>query len=159
MTRQIFYSFHFANDVMRVQQIRNIGVIEGNRPVTPNKWEEIKRGGVIAIEEWIDQKINYASCVVVLIGSGTSQSRWLKYEIKKAWNEGKGLVGIRIHNLKDPRTGISTKGVNPFDNFNVNGIKLSKFVKTYDPGFNAYSWIQNHINTVVEEAIRLRNNS
>jgi len=26
--RQVFYSFHYANDVMRVQQIRNIGMIE-----------------------------------------------------------------------------------------------------------------------------------
>ncbi|MDQ1224403.1 hypothetical protein QE443_000564 [Pantoea ananatis] len=29
MKRQVFYSFHFDNDVMRVQQIRNMGVIEG----------------------------------------------------------------------------------------------------------------------------------
>ena len=30
--RKIFYSFHFANDVMRVQQVRNMGVVEGNTP-------------------------------------------------------------------------------------------------------------------------------
>ena len=35
----VFYSFHFGNDVMRVQQIRNIGSIEGNAPTTPNEWE------------------------------------------------------------------------------------------------------------------------
>ncbi len=29
----VFYSFHFDNDVMRVQQIRNIGAIEDNKPV------------------------------------------------------------------------------------------------------------------------------
>ena len=34
--RQVFYSFHYANDVMRVQQIRNIGMVEGNSPVSPN---------------------------------------------------------------------------------------------------------------------------
>ena len=44
MARQVFYSFHFNNDVMRVQQIRNIGIIEGNTPVSANEWEEIKRG-------------------------------------------------------------------------------------------------------------------
>lgn len=26
--RRVFYSFHYENDVMRVQQIRNIGVLE-----------------------------------------------------------------------------------------------------------------------------------
>ena len=36
--RQVFFSFHFKNDVMRVQQIRNIGVIEGNTPVSPSNW-------------------------------------------------------------------------------------------------------------------------
>ena len=41
--RQIFYSFHFKNDVMRVQQIRNIGVIEGNEPVSKNNWEEYSK--------------------------------------------------------------------------------------------------------------------
>ncbi len=29
MKRKVFYSFHFDNDVMRVQQIRNMGVLEG----------------------------------------------------------------------------------------------------------------------------------
>lgn len=31
--RQVFYSFHFDNDVMRVQQVRNIGAIEGNEHI------------------------------------------------------------------------------------------------------------------------------
>ena len=44
---------------MRVQQIRNIGVIEGNEPVSPNKWEEIKRKGDAAIEDWIDENMKY----------------------------------------------------------------------------------------------------
>ena len=30
--RQVFYSFHYKNDVMRAAQIRNIGAIEGNMP-------------------------------------------------------------------------------------------------------------------------------
>ena len=28
---------------MRVQQIRNMGVIESNTPVSPNDWEDVKR--------------------------------------------------------------------------------------------------------------------
>jgi hypothetical protein len=32
--RQVFYSFHFDSDVRRVQQIRQMGVIEGDSPVT-----------------------------------------------------------------------------------------------------------------------------
>jgi hypothetical protein len=30
----VFYSFHYDNDVFRVQQIRNMGVVDGNEPVS-----------------------------------------------------------------------------------------------------------------------------
>ena len=79
MKRQVFYSFHYGNDVMRVQQIRNMGVIEGNTPVSPNEWEQVKRTGDKAIEKWIDDNMKYRSCVVVLIGSETASRPWVQY--------------------------------------------------------------------------------
>ncbi len=48
--RQVFYSFHYDNDVFRVQQIRNIGALEDNKPVSANDWEKVKKGGDKAIE-------------------------------------------------------------------------------------------------------------
>lgn len=84
MKRQVFYSFHFGNDVMRVQQIRNIGAIEGNEPVSPNNWEEIRRTGKSAVEKWIDDNMRHKSCVVVLVGSETANRKWVDYEIRKA---------------------------------------------------------------------------
>ena len=38
-------SFHFDNDVFRVQQIRNMGVIEGNEPVSAERLGTIKARG------------------------------------------------------------------------------------------------------------------
>jgi hypothetical protein len=73
--RQIFYSFHFANDVMRVQQIRNIGALEDNKPVSENQWEDIKRKGDDAIKRWIDDNMSYRSCVIVLIGTETAERK------------------------------------------------------------------------------------
>ncbi len=64
--RQIFYSFHFKNDVMRVQQIRNIGALEDNKPVSANDWEEVKKKGDAGIEKWIDDNMSYRSCVVLI---------------------------------------------------------------------------------------------
>jgi hypothetical protein len=52
----VFYSFHFDNDVMRVQQIRQMGLIDGDEPVSKNDWETVKRGGAGAIERWIDEQ-------------------------------------------------------------------------------------------------------
>ena len=57
--RQIFYSFHYKNDVFRVQQIRNMGVLDGNEPVSANDWETVKKGGDKAIIKWIDDNMKW----------------------------------------------------------------------------------------------------
>lgn len=108
--RQVFYSFHFDNDVMRVQQIRNIGALEDNKPVSTSEWEEVKRKGESSIKKWIEDNMSSRSCVVVLIGEETANRKWVQYEIRKAWENGKGLLGIYIHNLKCPRNGKCNKG-------------------------------------------------
>ena len=94
--RKIFYSFHFDNDVFRVQQVRQMGVIEGNEPVAANTWEQLKKNDS-SVEKWIDENMSGKSCVIVLIGTDTHKRPWVKYEIKKAWKDGKGLLGIHIH--------------------------------------------------------------
>jgi len=162
--RKVFYSFHFDNDVMRTQLVRNIGAIEGDKPVSPNEWEEARRtpGG---IERWIDSNMKYKSCVIVLVGTDTSERPWIQYEIQKGWNDGKGLLGIYIHNLKDPRTsqypplfGRCRQGLNPFSRFTIkNGLNLANIAKCYDPGSDAYSVIATNIESWVEEAISIRN--
>lgn len=156
--RQIFYSFHFGNDVMRVQQIRNIGALEDNKPVSPNEWEEVKKKGDAGIKKWIDDNMSYRSCVVVLIGEDTANRPWVKYEIEKAWNDKKGVLGIYIHNLNCPRNGTCYKGANPFDSFTFkDGRKLSSVVKCYNPkSTDAYNDIADNFEDWVEEAIAAR---
>lgn len=156
--RQVFYSFHFDNDVMRVHQIRNIGVLEGNEPVSPNQWEEVKRKGNAAIEKWIDDNMKYRSCVVVLIGSQTANRKWVLYEISKAWNAGKGVLGIYIHNLNCPRNGRCGQGPNPFDKVTfTDGTPLSTVVKCYNPNpLNAYGDIAANIDKWIQLAIDSR---
>jgi len=156
--RQVFYSFHFDNDVMRVQQIRNIGVIEDNKPVSANDWEEVKKKGKDAIEKWIDDNMKYRSCVVVLVGEETAKRQWVQYEIIKGWNDGKGVLGIYIHNIKCPRNGKCSQGSNPFDNVTFkDGSKLSSVVKCYNPSSNdAYSDIAKNLETWIEDAITTR---
>jgi len=161
-TKKVFYSFHFDNDVMRVQQIRNIGVIEDNKPVAANDWEEVKKKGNAAIEKWIDDNMKYRSCVVVLVGSQTASRQWVQYEIIKGWNDGKGVVGIYIHNIKCPRNGKCNQGSNPFDNitFNNDGRKLSSVVKCYNPNsYDAYNDIADNLENWIDEAITIRGKS
>lgn len=155
--RNVFYSFHFDNDVMRVQQVRNMGVIEGNSPVAPNVWEEVKRKGDKAIEDWIDDNMKGKSCVVVLIGSDTSKRPWVKYEIEKAWKDSKGVLGIHIHNLNCPNSGTCTMGADPLAAFTFKRNGVVVVPKTYNPkSSDAYNAIAANLDAWVEEAIKLR---
>lgn len=156
--KPVFFSFHYQNDVFRVQQIRNIGVVEGNQPISPNDWETIKRGGDASIMRWIDDNMKYKQCVIVLVGSDTAHRPWVRYEIEKAWNDGKPIFGIYIHNLNCPRNGIGVMGENPFDSFNFkDGRKLSSVVPCYNPSFNdAYNSIAQNIDTWINTAIAAR---
>lgn len=160
MARRAFYSFHYKPDSWRASQTRNMGVVEGNRPASDNDWEEVKKGGDTAIEEWIDGQLSGKSVAIVLIGSKTAGRKWIKYEIKKAWNDKKGLLGIYIHNLKDSSGEQSTKGNNPFEAYNVDGTCMSKIIKAYNPPFatstNVYNHIKDNLADWIEEAIEIR---
>jgi len=163
MARSVFYSFHYKPDAVRASQVRNIGTIEGNRPANDNDWETIISQSDSAIETWISNQMSGRSCTVVLVGSGTANRKWINHEIIKAWDKGMGVVGIRIHGLKNFAGETSTSGSNPFEYITLggtNGKKLSSLVKCYIPaGSNSqerYDWIKQHIANAVEEAIRIR---
>jgi len=103
------------------------------------------------------------SCNVVLIGSGTAGRKWVDYEIGKAWNDKKGLVGVYIHGLKNLGGEQANKGANPFAGFTVGEQKkaLSSIVKAYDPPYTSsksvYDHIKSNLANWVEEAIEIRN--
>ena len=160
MSSRAFYSFHYIPDNWRASQIRNMGVVEGNRPASDNDWEKIKKGGDAAIKKWIDGQLIGKSVAIVLIGAKTAGRKWIKYEIKKAWEDGKGVLGIYIHNLKDKDGNQSTKGGNPFSTYKIGDKNMSDIVKAYDPPYstsqNVYDYIKNNLAAWIEEAIEIR---
>lgn len=177
MKRQVFYSFHFSRDYWRVQQIRNIGMIEGNTPVSANEWETVKRNGYLAIRNWIDNAMRYRSCIIVLYGAETHNREWVQYEIEHAWNEGKGVLAISIDRLEDQNGKQDQKGRNPLSNFILNpytgkirkrtwvaqyGEKcLAEIAPSYETQFcssqYAYNDIKDNIEWLIEDAIKTRN--
>lgn len=164
MARRVFYSFHYQPDCSRASQVRNIGAVEGNKPASDNDWETVKKGGDKAIQKWIDDQLNGRSCSIVLIGKETAGRKWINYEIEKSWNEGKGVVGVFIHNLKDLSGNQTTKGKNPFETFTMkkDNKKLSDIVKAYDPPYRdskqVYSHISDNLSSWIEEAVQIRKN-
>jgi hypothetical protein len=162
MVRKVFYSFHYIPDSWRVQQIRNIGTIEDNKPCSSNEWEDVKKGGDAAIEKWITDQLNGRSCVIVLIGKETAGRKWITYEIIKGWDEKKGILGIYIHKLLDRDQKLTTKGDNPFDHVKLigDGKPLSRFIKTYDPPYvtntKVYGYIAENLDSWIDDAIKVR---
>lgn len=136
MARRTFYSFHYGRDSMRAAQVRNHNAISNEDEVgviDAAEWETLERQGNQAIKNWIQSQLQSTSVTAVLIGAETANRPWVRYEIVESWNRGNGIVGIRIHNVKDPRTGVDVSGRNPFDDITfADGTRLSACCKVYD---------------------------
>lgn len=165
MARRCFYSFHYEPDNWRSSTVRQIGAIEGNQPASDNDWETISHGPNrdARIERWIADQMKGRTCTIVLVGSSTAKRKWINHEIIKSWNDRLGVVGIRIHGLKNRLSETSTFGDNPFDHVTHGPSKkpLSSLVKCYNPGGatsqERYAWIAEHLSNAVDEAINIRN--
>jgi MTH538 TIR-like domain (DUF1863) len=128
--------------------------------LSDNDWEAIKRKGDAAVEKWIDGQLAGRSCAIVLVGARTALRPWVKYEIKKAWLLGKGVVGIRIHKLLNAKQETATAGANPFDAFNISSKSMSSIVTLYDPpgadSKAAYKSISDNIGQLADAAVAIR---
>jgi hypothetical protein len=160
MAKKAFFSFHYDLDNWRASQVRNMGMVEGNIPVSDNDWEKVTRGGDQAIKNWIAGQLKGRVCTVVLVGEYTASRKWVKYEIEESWNANRGVVGIHIHGLKNRSGDQGTKGKNPFENVFINGKKLSSIVKLYDTPYVSstyvYDYIKENMAAWVDEAIKIR---
>lgn len=160
MPRRAFFSFHYAIDHWRASQVRQMGMIEGNRPAHDNDWEAIKRGGDSEIIRWIDAQLSGTSVAIVLIGEQTAGRKWITHEIKTAWERSKGVLGVHVHGLKDSQGKQSCRGRNPFDFLTVGGKSMSTIARTYDSPYSTsdyvYGYIRDNLPSWIEDAIAIR---
>ena len=144
--RQVFFSFEYDKDNWRAGQVRNMGKVSNDSTFSDNDWESVKKDSELAIKRWINAEMAKRSCIVVLIGSTTSTRKWVKYEIEKAYELGKGIVGIYVHGLKDKDGNQTTKGANPFFNILTNdGHRLSNYVTAYDTSYVTSKYVYDDI--------------
>lgn len=160
LSRSVFTSFHYKQDCMRVQHVKQMGALAGQPLLDSQRWESIKRGGEDEIKRYIAREMRGKDCLVVLIGSQTASRPWVQYEIRKAWTDGLGVLGVHIHGLRDPRTGTSAKGANPFTKIAVapgSTQSLSSVVPVYDPpAGNVYGGIEANVERLIDKAIGVR---
>lgn len=104
MSRRVFFSFHYGNDINRSMVVRNSWVTQGKESagfIDKAEFEKIKRHGDSAVHRWIDEQLNGTSVTVVLIGSETLDRPFVKYEICKSLQRGNAVIGVHINGIKD----------------------------------------------------------
>lgn len=152
MAPRVFFSFHYARDIWRVNQVRNSWVTHGGttqRFLDASLWEETKRRGPAAIQKLIDEGLQQSDATAVLIGNETADREWVRYEIEQSWARNNPIIGIRINRLKDQGGRRDPQGANPFSRVRYEGNKtLGQVVPIYDwnedLGYeNLAEWIEN----------------
>lgn len=104
MSRRVFFSFHYQEDIFRVNTIRKSGVVLGNAAAgfqDASLWEKTKKRGSDAVKKLIDAGLQGTSVTCVLIGQKTANRKFVAYEIEQSVKKGNGLLGIHINNIKD----------------------------------------------------------
>lgn len=134
--RRVFFSFHYQNDVWRVNQVRQSwryqheaqreteGFYDGSI------WESSQRTGPDSLKSLIREGIKNTSVTCVLVGSETFGRRWVRYEIARSVIKGNGLLAVKIHLMGDRQGYVSQEGPSPLDCMGVyntgSGIRLAE---------------------------------
>lgn len=92
--------------------VRNSWVTQGKEAagfIDAADFEEVERQGDKAIKNWIDNQLKGTSVTVVLVGSKTCYSRWVRYEIEKSIEIGNGILSIDVSKIKDLQGNITER--------------------------------------------------
>lgn len=149
MASTVFFSFHYDADKFRVWNIRESNRFKNNLEDSGtfrsrDRWESVRLRSNSAIKSWIDEGLKYSGVTVVLISGETYERDWVLYEIAESERQGMGMLGIRVHNMKDLSGNYGTYGPDPF--------RYADIYKSYP----VYDWISddgyNNINSWVQRA-------
>ncbi len=128
MARRVFFSFHYKY-VWKVNQIRSMPNITGTAAAgfqDASLWEEAKKKGDKEIKQMIDKGLENTSVTVVFVTYGTTNRKYINYEIDQSLARGNGLVAVQIHHLKDQNGQTGSPGAIPAK-IEANGFKAYKY--------------------------------
>jgi hypothetical protein len=123
--RRVFFSFHYQNDINRVNVVRQSWRFRPEDDTQPadwfdsSLWESTKKNGSVALKRLINNGMNNTSVTCVLAGTDTWRRPWVRYEIAYALARGNGLFGIYIDGVKCMRSGFCVRGINPFSHLGL----------------------------------------
>ena len=119
MARHTFFSFHYQRDVQRASVVRNSWVTKSDRKEAgffeDGLWEAAARPEGGGVRRLINRGMSGTSVTCVCIGNETWARYWVRYELLRTFAEGKGLLGVRVHNIANFDGETDEPGHNPFD--------------------------------------------
>lgn len=102
--KNIFIS-HYKKDDTHVQSLKKRLISQGfsvkNFSVDSTKHKDGRRPSDPVIQRLLDIRIKAASTFICLLGPDTHTRKWVNYEIRKAYLEGKKIIGVYTHGNKD----------------------------------------------------------
>jgi MTH538 TIR-like domain (DUF1863) len=110
--RRAFFSFHYGDsdhdgDILRSVIVRNAWKLvdpENRTFVDSSLWERRKIENPETIKQLIRNGVSFTSVVCVLVGSGTWDRRWVRYEIARAIIDRRGLLAVHLNGIRHPKT-------------------------------------------------------
>ena len=132
MAKRVYFGFDYEDvSDFRANVVRNHNFTAGIEKtyIDASIWEEAKRKNPAAIKALIDAELKNTSVTVILIGSGTYERRWVRYEIFKSIYQYNKVIGIHINAIKDKYSQTKTLGPNPLEHlgfkFNEDGTSVT----------------------------------
>jgi hypothetical protein len=142
MARKCFFSFHYQKDIWRSQQVRNAWLTHKDREAAgffdSSAFESKKRTGDDTLKAYLSSQLVGSSVTCALIGAETATRRWVRYELVKAFEQGKGLLGVKINSLKDKDGFVTSAGNNPLSYLGYEWDQQTGFVRFKE--FKNASW-------------------
>ena len=156
--QRVFYCFDGKEDHWRIYKLTpELPNILGQKILTPQQWELVAKRGKEAIKQWTIRNLEVSQCVVVFIGSRTSEREIVLEQIRQAWEMKKPMIGVCIHHCDDVAHKCALKGDNPFELVTVDNVKLSDKIAVYDPPSRQHkevvAYIQQYIQGWITTAI------
>jgi hypothetical protein len=149
VARKVFFSFHYQNDIFRVNVVRNHSLTKGGYSDSGyfdhSLWETAKSENPQYLKNMINDGLEGTTVTVVLIGSETASRPWVKYEIEQSIKRGNALLGIYIHNIPCAKTQArSHSGQNPLDGYSCPTPNYSiTLLQQCSQIYPSYDWVLN----------------
>jgi hypothetical protein len=117
--RRVFFAYHYQNDVQRAQIVSKSWVTKPDREsagfLNNLEFESKKRAGNELLKRFLTDAMAGSSVTCVLIGTETAFRPWVRYELVRSFQSGRGIFGVYVNSIAGWDSKPSLAGPNPLD--------------------------------------------